>query len=125
MWYTGLVALQHVGSSRTRARTCVPCIGRRILSHCTTREVPTSSILTCDWSLSNAKLVEDLPLSQMNLALSSLFHLLATLRVYILCLDSRSSLEREEPPRDPAYNSYTLLHWAVLRTVIIGPVSPS
>ena len=27
-----------MGSSRTRARTCVPCIGRRILNHCTTRE---------------------------------------------------------------------------------------
>ena len=37
--HTGLVAPQHVGSSRTRARTCVPCIGRRILNHCTTREV--------------------------------------------------------------------------------------
>ena len=30
---------RHVGSSRTRARTRVPCIGRRILNHCTTREV--------------------------------------------------------------------------------------
>ena len=30
----------HVGSSRTRARTRVPCIGRWILNHCTTREVP-------------------------------------------------------------------------------------
>ena len=29
-----------MGSSRTRARTCVPCIGRRILNHCTTREAP-------------------------------------------------------------------------------------
>ena len=29
-----------MGSSRTRARTCVPCIGRRILNHCATREVP-------------------------------------------------------------------------------------
>ena len=28
------------GSSRTRARTHVPCIGRRILNHCTSREVP-------------------------------------------------------------------------------------
>ena len=28
---TGLVALRHMGSSRTRARTRVPCIGRRIL----------------------------------------------------------------------------------------------
>ena len=30
----GLVALRHVGSSRTRDQTCVPCIGRRILIHC-------------------------------------------------------------------------------------------
>ena len=35
-----LVALQHVGSSRTRARTRVRCIGRRILNHCATRETP-------------------------------------------------------------------------------------
>ena len=27
-------------SSQTRARTCVPCIGRRILNHCATRLVP-------------------------------------------------------------------------------------
>ena len=37
----GLVALRHVGSSRTRARTRVPCIGRRILNHCATREAPS------------------------------------------------------------------------------------
>ena len=30
--------LQHVGSSQTRARTRVPCIGRWILNHCTTKE---------------------------------------------------------------------------------------
>ena len=35
----GLVALQHVGSSWPRHRTSVSCIGRRILIHCTTREV--------------------------------------------------------------------------------------
>ena len=40
LWHRGLVALQHVGSSPTRDQTCVPCIGRWILSHCTTREVP-------------------------------------------------------------------------------------
>ena len=33
-----LVALQHVGSSRTRGRTRVPCTGRQILNHCATRE---------------------------------------------------------------------------------------
>ena len=38
MWCTGLVAPRHVGSSRTRARTRVPCIGRWILNHCSTRE---------------------------------------------------------------------------------------
>ena len=37
LWLTGLVALQHVGSSWTRDRTRVPCIGRQILNHCATR----------------------------------------------------------------------------------------
>ena len=40
MWHTGLVALRHLGSSQTRAQTHVPCIGRRILNHCTTKEAP-------------------------------------------------------------------------------------
>ena len=34
-----LVALQHVGYSWTRDRTQVPCIGRQILNHWTTRQV--------------------------------------------------------------------------------------
>ena len=38
LWLTGLVAPWHVGSSQTRARTCVPCIGRQIRNHCATRE---------------------------------------------------------------------------------------
>ena len=38
MWLTGLVAPRHVGSSQTRARTRVPCIGRQTLNHCATRE---------------------------------------------------------------------------------------
>ena len=38
LWCTGLVVLRHVGSSRTRAQTLVPCIVRWILNHCTTRE---------------------------------------------------------------------------------------
>ena len=37
-WLTGLAAARHVGSSRTGARTRVPCIGRRTLNHCATRE---------------------------------------------------------------------------------------
>ena len=37
-WLTGLVAPRHVGSSWTRAQTRVPCTGRQIHNHCTTRE---------------------------------------------------------------------------------------
>ena len=39
-WLTGLVALQHVGSFRTRDQIHVPCTGRQIANHWTTREVP-------------------------------------------------------------------------------------
>ena len=46
MWLTGLVAPRHVGSSQTRARTHVPCIGRQILNHCATREAP-EVVLIC------------------------------------------------------------------------------
>ena len=42
LWLAGLVAPRHVGSSQTRARTRAPCIGRRILNHCATREAPQS-----------------------------------------------------------------------------------
>ena len=38
LWHRSPVALRHVGSSRTRARTRVPCIGRRILNHYATKE---------------------------------------------------------------------------------------
>ena len=41
LWLMGPVAPRHVGSSQTGARTRVPCIGRQILNHCTTREAPT------------------------------------------------------------------------------------
>ena len=41
LWRMGLVAPWHVGSSRTRDRTHVPCIGRRIPNHCATKGSPT------------------------------------------------------------------------------------
>ena len=41
LWYTGFVALRHVDSSQTRDRTRIPFIGRWILNHWATREVPT------------------------------------------------------------------------------------
>ena len=45
LWCTGLVAPQHVGSSRTRVRTHVPCVGRWIPNHCATREALQYSIV--------------------------------------------------------------------------------
>ena len=45
----GLVAPRHVGSSWTRARTCVPCTGRRILNHCATREAQDYFFLSEPW----------------------------------------------------------------------------
>ena len=38
-----------VGSSWTRAWTRVPCIGRQILNHCTTREAPLQHLLFVDF----------------------------------------------------------------------------
>ena len=38
LWLMGLVAPRHVGSSQTRARTRVPCIGRQMLNHCANKE---------------------------------------------------------------------------------------
>ena len=46
LWLTGLVAPWHVGSSQTRARTRVPCIGRRTLNHCATREARLNSFMS-------------------------------------------------------------------------------
>ena len=48
LWLTGPAALRHVGFSQTRARTCVPCIGRQILNHCATREAPIRSYSLTD-----------------------------------------------------------------------------
>ena len=66
MWLTGLLAPQHVGSSQTRARTHVPCIGRQILNHCATREAPVSIsfvkplLNTLLWNLNDLPPFDDL-----------------------------------------------------------------
>ena len=48
LWLTGLVAPRHVGSSQTRARTPVPCIGRQTLNHYATREAPISFLFRAE-----------------------------------------------------------------------------
>ena len=42
LWCANLDASSRVGSSQTRDQTHVPCTGRQILNHWTTREVPVS-----------------------------------------------------------------------------------
>ena len=49
----GLAAPRYVGSSRIRDRTRVPCIGRRILNHCATREVLQLAFLVNCMCLAN------------------------------------------------------------------------
>ena len=44
LWHTDLVAPLHVESSQKRDRTPVPCIGKQILIHCTTREIPFAGL---------------------------------------------------------------------------------
>ena len=50
----GLSCPWHVGSSRTRARTLVPCIGRWIPNHCTTREA-LIVVLICVFLMTNVE----------------------------------------------------------------------
>ena len=40
LWLTGLLPPGRVGSSQTRDRTCVSCVGRQTYNHWTTREAP-------------------------------------------------------------------------------------
>ena len=47
LWYMGVVVQWHVQSSRTRDRTCVLCIGWRILNHWASRGVLELSLNPC------------------------------------------------------------------------------
>ena len=66
LWRMGLVASRHMGSSRTRDWTHVPCTGRQILNHCATREVPRLNNFYCSIlsSLMPPSDISDLLLSQ-------------------------------------------------------------
>ena len=46
-----LVALQHVESPPTRDQTCVSCIGRQVVNHWTTKEIPIFFFFCCDFSV--------------------------------------------------------------------------
>ena len=68
LWCAGLVAPRHVGSSWTRARTRVPCIGRQILNYCATREVLPFSFHYHILNLACRNAVIVMTLDQINLS---------------------------------------------------------
>lgn len=54
LWLLGFAAHLHAESSQTRDQTHVPRIGRQILIHCITREVPEKELLPrAQWSHTN------------------------------------------------------------------------
>ena len=53
----GLVAPCHMGSSQTRDRTHIACIGRLILNHWTTREVVVTILDSSLWLSLSIQLV--------------------------------------------------------------------
>ena len=55
LWCAGLVATQNVGSSWTKDQTHIPCIGKWILNHWTTRDVQFAYFYLLDSSNSYAK----------------------------------------------------------------------
>ena len=69
LWRTGSLASRHVGSSQTRARTRVPCIGRRAPNHCATREALKCFLM---WMMSKLTLVGQPTLHRM-LILAKIF----------------------------------------------------
>ena len=52
---SGVLVHGHVGSSHTRDQTCVPCTGRWILTHCTSKEVLVYLFLNF-WNLRSMRL---------------------------------------------------------------------
>ena len=58
LWCRGLAAPRHVGSSRMRDQTCVPCIGRQILNQWTTRAVTGWCMF---WTLRNMEMNKHSP----------------------------------------------------------------
>ena len=80
----GVAALCHVGSSWTRTRTHIPCTGRRILNHCTTREALGRVILAVVFSLSSFEICPATPFWLAVSAERSAVNLMG-IPLYVIC----------------------------------------
>ena len=73
MWCVGLVAQQNVGFSQIRDQTRVPCTGRWILNHWTTREVSLEDFRICLLSLVLGNVIINVTWNVFTIALYSRF----------------------------------------------------
>ena len=81
----GLVAVRHVESSHTMDRTRVPCVGRRILLHCATREVQMLSFKPT-FSLSSFTFIKRLLSSSSLSAISVVSSAYLRLLIFLLAI---------------------------------------
>ncbi|XP_060156886.1 GTP:AMP phosphotransferase AK3, mitochondrial isoform X2 [Globicephala melas] len=112
-WLTGPTALWHVGSSRTGARTRVPCIGRRTLNHCTTREAQYTEIgVLAKTFIDQGKLIPDDVMTRLVL------HELKNLTQYSWLLDGFPRTLPQAEALDRAYQIDTVINLNVPFEVI-------
>ena len=118
LWCMSSPALQHVGSSGARNRTCVPCLGRRILNHWTTREAPPMVLLLAKliinlWPTHWLFLWEfflNMCESEMNLVLNVLLHSANTNKIKVMKTklspaSLQETIKETRPDRFPSTHS--------------------
>ena len=116
LWRTGPVAPWHVGSSQTRARTRIHCIGRRILNHCATREARHYDFLQvpCKESVPLSPLLPEpgksaeAPTPPFKCNAASLLH---TNPVTVVPLPLATPKDLFTPNHSPGQQQYWRLHW--------------
>ena len=98
LWLTGLVAPRHVGTSRTRARTHVPCIGKWFLNHCATREAQRLLLFLLPvYSLISQRLPESLAIYPLPSSIQQ-----GDIRT-LLCFESLTSFSTSSQRKLPAF----------------------
>ena len=109
-----------MGSSRTRARTRVPCIGRQILNHCSTREVREVAF---DQHLTRAKNpscgLTRITVVVLTAVTSDSFSFLPTEKFFRLFLRSHAGAGSFDQVADPGF---LILWWPVSQPSVPRPL---